>query len=159
MPHTHPSTPRLRTLCMALTATFFAFLVHTVTLANTGQRIPLFAPFDGHPLSDKVGHFVLGGLLTLGLTVSTRFKTIRLGARHILLGPVLVAMVAITEECSQYLIPTRNFDLTDLMADAAGILTFALFARWLSKRISPHFWSDAGPDLSYSASSSDTADT
>ena len=50
-----------------------------------------------------------------------------LNSIKIFTGTVLVALFSFIEECSQYFIPGRSFDLFDILSDAFGILIFTWF--------------------------------
>ena len=107
-----------------------------LTLAYASTLILLIAAADrgvlaiswlaAVPANDKIGHFVLMGLLSY--LVNTAFGGARWRWRRlsVLKGSVLVATLVAVEEVSQLWIAHRAFDLTDLAADFAGIWAFGL---------------------------------
>jgi len=46
---------------------------------------------------------------------------------HIQIGSIIVLFFATLEECSQYYIPSRTFDLWDLGADFVGVILFSFW--------------------------------
>jgi VanZ family protein len=58
-----------------------------------------------------------------------------LAALPIPLGPLIVAAVAVADECTQALVPWRNFSALDMIANLAGVLLFGALAD-LSERAS-----------------------
>lgn len=72
---------------------------------------------------DKLGHFVLYGLLAL-------FASAYFGRTKRVAG--ILAVLATIEEASQAWFPARTFDLWDLAATLAGIVLFALAYKEIS---------------------------
>lgn len=92
--------------------------------ADMGKDSAIFDWVRSLPNGDKLGHFMVFGVMTLLLNVSLNFSTVRLLFIPVYWGTFSVALFSLGEEISQYFIPSRTFDLLDLVADAGGILTF-----------------------------------
>jgi len=45
------------------------------------------------------------------------------------LGSLIILIFATLEECSQYYIPSRTFDLWDLGADFVGVVLFSIWRK------------------------------
>ncbi|HEU5012583.1 MAG TPA: VanZ family protein [Roseiflexaceae bacterium] len=85
------------------------------------------------PLYDKIGHFVLlGSAAYLAHRASNR-KYMRIGGLALPLGPLLVALVALGEECLQSFSPYRTFSMLDYACDLGGITLFYV-VDWLQER-------------------------
>ena len=112
---------------------FVAFLAWMIWLANTGQTNLLIDLGNTIPLGDKVGHFLLMGMLAFFANMLLKHRRVQIKATSILLGSLLVGIFVFLEECSQLFIPSRTFSLLDLLSDALGIYTFGLFARRTAK--------------------------
>lgn len=93
-------------------------------MANTGQETTLFLLARKVPGGDKISHIFFYGLLALLLNLSTKCKCIHIINISFYLGSILVFMFVTLEELSQYLIPTRTFDLIDYAASLLGVLMF-----------------------------------
>ncbi|PKI16019.1 VanZ family protein [Colwellia sp. 12G3] len=123
----------LKTLIPLCAVVFFCFIVWVIYLANTGQSSVFFQFVARIPYGDKLGHFCLFGLLTLATNVAFKFKSFKLYSKELFLGTALVFIFVVIEECSQYFIPNRTFDLMDLSADFIGILFFNAVTSYLKK--------------------------
>jgi len=102
---------------------FFIFIIAVIVLADNGN-IPHFikAIYD-FPNGDKVGHFILYGLLDFFITrafLSSPLSKPR-GWMTLSIGLILGLFIAL-EEWSQKLFSTRTFDLIDLSAGYLGLL-------------------------------------
>lgn len=115
-------------LIAAVAAAFTLFILWIIYLANTGGSSIFFSLVRAIPYGDKLGHFFLFGFLTFAVTAATRFKTFTWGRFRIFHGSMLVSIFVLAEELSQALIPSRTFDLVDLVADTLGILTASAVA-------------------------------
>lgn len=83
---------------------------------------------DSIPIGDKIGHFLLMGMLAYLVNLLMECKTFKLGKWQILTGSVIVAVCVLIEEMTQIFIPTRTFSYLDLLSDLLGILTFSYLA-------------------------------
>ncbi|MDI3324415.1 VanZ family protein [Pontibacterium granulatum] len=114
-----------------LTVIFVSFVLWVIFEANTGKETAIFQWVRTLPYGDKVGHFAVFGLMVLMLNLCFRFQTLGRGWCQVYLGTAIVTSFAVTEEFSQYFIPSRTFDLYDLAADAVGVMLFTGLS-WLS---------------------------
>ena len=115
-----------------LTIVWATFIAWVIYMANTGQDMIFFEWVKAMPFGDKLGHFLLFGILTICLNMATSFKRIRNG-RLIYVGTVLISAFVLLEELSQYFIRFRTLDITDLTADAIGILIFTLLSYYVER--------------------------
>lgn len=102
----------------------------TVVLADLGS-LPefLYGVYD-FPMGDKVGHFVLMGLLAAALNLILPGRSVRGVSLPLRLGS-LVAIVLITvEEFSQIGFVYRSFSLIDLGFSYLGVLFADLGPGW-----------------------------
>jgi hypothetical protein len=111
-----------------LTIVFGGILILVIALADRGA-LRVGAIQDAVPFSDKLGHFLLMGMLAYLVNLSMGAATIRLGPVTVLRGSALVAVLVTLEEFSQHFFPHRTFSLLDLGADYAGIICFGALAR------------------------------
>lgn len=95
---------------------------------------PLFLYVNNHSGLDKLGHFVLIGGMALFLNLALGLRETRWLGRRWLLGSLIVGVVCVFEEISQFWFPSRSFDLLDLASDFAGILFFGWLARMVFRR-------------------------
>ncbi|WP_405630050.1 VanZ family protein [Pseudoalteromonas sp. Ld20] len=119
-------------LISSLSVAFLGFIAWVIYLANTGQNSIFFELVRSIPYGDKVGHFCLFGLLTLGINFVFKLKSYSLISCNIYVGSTVVFLLALVEELSQYYIPNRTLDAFDLLADILGIITFSLFTKLIS---------------------------
>ena len=105
---------------------FTAALVFIIVLRNNNLGNSFFRLFISIPYYDKLGHFLLMGILAF-LSVIT-FVPLMSGnifkSTSIVLGIVL-ALTAL-EEYSQIFIPSRSFSLEDFISGLLGVLCFGL---------------------------------
>jgi polysaccharide biosynthesis protein VpsQ len=73
------------------------------------------------PFGDKFGHLFIIGLLTFLLNYALAGRMVKIGRLKLLLGCTTVAVIMTVEECSQFWIAARTFDLIDLSANYLGI--------------------------------------
>ncbi|MGX9726474.1 MAG: VanZ family protein [Candidatus Electronema sp. VV] len=125
----------IRRLVCCAAAGFFAFICWIIWLADTGRSSVFFDLVKMLPYGDKLGHFCLFGLLTLGSNAALQFRKARLGWIAAPLGSLLVLCFVLLEEFSQHFVPGRTLDLLDLLADGAGIALFTWFSLLLEQRI------------------------
>lgn len=120
-------------LCGLLTLLFFIFIAWIIYLANTGQSSIFFTLVASIPYGDKIGHFCLFGLLTLGANFAFKLKQLHLFSLPVYIGSIVVFIFIIFEELSQYFIPSRTLDITDLLADMFGIIIFNFITSYIAK--------------------------
>ncbi|WP_245568344.1 VanZ family protein [Ferrimonas futtsuensis] len=126
---------RLKSLVWMATLALIGLIAWVIYLANTGQSSIFFSLVRQLPYGDKLGHFTLFGLVTLGLNLMSGGRGWRCGPLKVYWGATLVFVVAALEEFSQAWFPNRTLDSTDLMADVLGILVFSLLSRVLLRRL------------------------
>lgn len=119
--------------CLALV--FFAFILWVIYLANAGQSSYFFKLVGMIPHGDKVGHFMLFGLLTLFVNIATKCRCLSLGEISIYWGSLAVWLFVTIEEFSQHFIPTRTLDIYDYLADLIGITIFSLLSFVYQRRL------------------------
>lgn len=105
-----------------IAALFTIFILLIIFLADRGQLGPIGYLYD-FPYGDKVGHFILFGLLNFFITLAflralpfQRPKLIALSV-GLILGLIIGA-----EEYSQKFFEKRTFDLIDLTASYIGLI-------------------------------------
>jgi VanZ family protein len=109
-------------------------IVAIIVLADT-RNLSLFKIVNEIPFGDKVGHFVLFGLLSL--TVNMAVLEARPAAdkrSQAVTTSLLLAVPIALEELSQRWIPGRTFSLLDLTASLLGVACFA----WLAITLRGH---------------------
>ena len=92
-----------------------------VVQADRGMLPAWLQGYRSIPFGDKLGHFVLVGLLAFLINLALEARSIRIGGRVILSGSFYVSIGVLLEEFSQLAVPTRSFSLSDLVADFLGI--------------------------------------
>jgi VanZ family protein len=119
---------KLRRAKIVLVA-FVAFLVALVALADSGHGQQFFQLAKKIPAGDKVGHFVLFGILSFLVNLVLGAAEIRLWRIAFLKGSVIVSCIVTAEEFSQLFFRSRSCDLGDLSADILGIWLCGWLAR------------------------------
>ena len=117
---------------------FGLFILTIILLADLGKLGFLYSLYD-FPYGDKVGHFILYGILTLLIDLTLlpssarkSSSTIISSRRRVAVRVGLFLAVAITvEEFSQQYFSNRTFDLIDLGASVLGVMFFS----WLALKI------------------------
>ena len=106
-----------------LAIAFGLFIVLVIVLADT-EHLPRFikAVYD-FPFGDKMGHFILYGLLNLFVTMACLTSFADRPPRQVALvsGLTLAVLIGL-EEFSQKYFSSRTFDLIDLSASYLGVL-------------------------------------
>lgn len=105
-----------------------------VVVADVGGTGAMFGALHAVPHGDKLGHFVLIGVLALLVDLGWR-RDLRVGPVRVAWAAVVIAALALAEELTQIGLPTRTFDLGDLSADWLGIAAFVGAGRWLRPRL------------------------
>ena len=133
-----------------LPLSFFIFISYIIFLADTADYNFAFRVVGHIPQGDKICHALLYGMMAFFLNYGLGFRRVRLpthlqpsyGMKALSVfrvkgalanapyaGSVIVLVFAAIEECSQYWIPSRTFDLWDLLADFVGVLLFSLWRK------------------------------
>ncbi len=106
------------------------FLIAVIYAANMGMvEFKVFAWVNSMRYGDKISHFLLLGTMAFLLNLALGLKDFKLFRRTWLLGSGILFFVIFLEECSQYFIPNRNFDLMDMLCNTLGILCFGFIAK------------------------------
>ena len=126
----HKITNRTKAI-QILTVIFVILLIGILIIANLGLGSAFFAFIDSIPGADKIGHFILTGLLSLFVNLSMGVKTTTLKSLTVLRGSFFISILVVAEEISQLFLIHRGFELLDLTFDAAGILVFGRLAQLL----------------------------
>jgi VanZ family protein len=117
-----------------ISAFFLMFIIAVIVLADSGSLPrPIRVIYD-FPNGDKLGHFILFGLLTFFITRAflSTFPSKSRSWVTLSIGLILALLIGL-EEFSQKFFPTRTFNLIDLLASYAGIITFAFLAFYWRK--------------------------
>ena len=99
---------------------FGFFLCCLVFLADSGRGRWLFGMAESIPGGDKMGHFILFGLLAFLVNLVMQASVVRFGSLTLLKGSALVMVIVIAEEVSQLLFVSRSIELLDLAAGSGG---------------------------------------
>ncbi|MBL8064152.1 MAG: VanZ family protein [Anaerolineales bacterium] len=102
---------------------FTLFILGIIVLADQNAIPPFIKALYDFPNGDKVGHFILYGLLNLFLTLAfLRALPKRTSSRVVLSVGLTLALLITLEEFSQQYFSARTFDLIDLTASLLGVL-------------------------------------
>ena len=121
----------LHWLAWTIFGSYAAFIACVIWIMDSGRGRPIYTLVGQVPYGDKLGHFVLIGLLCLLLNLALKGKTTPVMNRLVLTGSAWLGLIVVLEEISQRFIEHRTFDLVDLAADFAGILVAGVLARRL----------------------------
>lgn len=116
-----------------LSVIFLAFILAVIILADMGEIPASIHALYRFPYGDKVGHFILFGLLNFFLTRA--FLSSQPNRRRKLAAVstgLILAMFIALEEWSQQFFSTRTFDLLDLLASYLGLALGGWLA-WIKK--------------------------
>ena len=112
-----------------LTILFALFIILIIVLADTGN-LGIFGQINEIPYGDKVGHFVLYGILILLIDL-TLFRSLPPSTSRmwlvVITGLILAVMIGV-EELSQRNFPTRTSSWSDLTASYLGVILFSWLA-------------------------------
>ena len=100
---------------------FFIFISSIIFIADNANYNFALRWVGAIPYGDKLGHATLYGVMAMLLNYGLSYRKIK----GVQLGAVLVLTFAILEEFSQIYIPSRTFDLYDILADIVGVLIFS----------------------------------
>jgi VanZ family protein len=123
------------------TVLYGTFIVASVLWVDTTAPRPgdiLYWPFHwfyGIPELDKVGHFVLFGILALLINL-TAFEA---RPRRSIIGTALLCSLSLAalislEELSQIWLPRRDPSITSLTSSLLGVAVFTWLAMWIWRR-------------------------
>jgi VanZ family protein len=102
---------------------FTVFVIVVIVLADRGSLPYSIRALYDFPNGDKLGHFVLFGLLNffLARALLSAFPSKPKGWVTVSISLILALLVA-AEEWSQQFFATRTFDLLDLLASCVGLV-------------------------------------
>jgi len=117
-----------------LPLSFFVFISYIIILADTADYNFAFRVVGHIPYGDKIAHALLYGMMAFLLNYGLGFRRVGIPTHlgglenppYIQLGSIIILTFAVLEECSQYYIPSRTFDLGDLGADFVGVVLFSV---------------------------------
>ena len=106
-----------------ISALFFVFIIAVIILADTGNLPHSIRAIYDFPNGDKLGHFILYGLLNFFMTRAflSSFPSKSRWQMTLSIGLVLAFFITI-EEWSQQFFAARTFDLVDLLASCVGVI-------------------------------------
>ncbi|MCU0348264.1 MAG: VanZ family protein [Saprospiraceae bacterium] len=114
---------------LAITAiSFFLFVISMVGL-ETPLGLYIKDLIASAPLGDKVIHFGMMLLLTLLLYHAMKPRKVNIFGHGVLFSSLVLAIGISLEELSQAFIPSRNFDIMDMVCNYAGIYIGGLVAK------------------------------
>jgi len=113
-----------------LSLLFFLALVLIVIAADQGQLPHFIKTLYKFPGGDKVGHFLLMGLLAFFVNLALPLWPAEKPWRSLLIGSFVIIVVVTIEEASQGLFKTRRMSWADFISSYAGIVSFG-YAAWL----------------------------
>ncbi len=106
-----------------ITVLFTIFIIFVIVLADSGNIPPFIRSIYDFKNGDKLGHFILYGLLTFFITRTFLFSLPSKSRSWVTLSIGLILALGIAlEEFSQKYFSTRTFDLIDLSASFLGVL-------------------------------------
>ena len=111
-----------------LTFLFTLFILLIIVLADTG-KLGILAIVYHIPYADKVGHFILYGILILLINL-TLFRSYPFRSRigmAVVSGLTLAFLIGL-EEFSQQFFAKRTYDLVDLTFSYLGVIFFSWLA-------------------------------
>ncbi|MBI3175472.1 MAG: VanZ family protein [Chloroflexi bacterium] len=111
-----------------LAIAFSIFIVIVIILADMGTLPGLIRSLYDFPNGDKLGHFILYGILSLLLNLAFTLRPGLNLLRTILTVSLTLAALIGLEEWSQSLFGSRTMDIVDLLASYAGVAVAALTA-------------------------------
>ena len=101
---------------------FFVFIVAVIVLADMDHLPHFIRAIYDFPYGDKLGHFILFGLLNFFITSAFLSSNLSRPRSWVALSVGLILAVLVTaEEFSQKNFPSRTFDLFDLLASCVGV--------------------------------------
>lgn len=104
---------------------FGLFIAGIIVLADLGM-LGVLKFVNRIPFGDRIGHFVLYGILTLLIDLALLRPPHGLNPNLIVLRVALIlALVIGLEEFSQRFFPNRSFDLLDLAFSYLGVIFFS----------------------------------
>ncbi|MBN1537308.1 MAG: VanZ family protein [Anaerolineales bacterium] len=123
--------PHRKLLLWIVTGLFIVTIAVIIIFADQGMVPGVIGMMYNYAWGDKLGHFILMGLLTFLVNLSLSARRVKIFSRPVLLGSILVTIAVVAEETSQLFLDSRSFSWLDLGSDLIGILC----ASWLISKI------------------------
>ncbi len=120
-----------QTLFAGAAILFFLFICYIIICADLGQAGFLAGQVRNLPFGDKMGHFILYGILAFLVNLAFRNAHWQLASFSVLKGSTLVIVFAIAEELTQLFLANRSFEMVDILCDLLGIYVFGKLAGWV----------------------------
>lgn len=118
-----------------IAAFFTLFIIIVIVLADRDAIPPFIKVLYDFENGDKLGHFILYGLLNFFITLTfIRALPNRDSNRMALSVGLILALIVTAEEFSQQFFSARTFDLIDLAASFVGLLVGGWAAWQIKKR-------------------------
>lgn len=117
-------------------ALLMALIAWVILQANQGERHPWLDAFLRLPAADKLGHFMIYGLLAACMDAALRWRTLKLAPGwQVPWAAALVLAFSFIEEASQLFTVTRSPDVLDILANLLGVGAFSLLGRKLARQL------------------------
>jgi hypothetical protein len=107
-------------ILFGLAISIFLFII-TIVGFQTHLGLAIKYLIAAVPFADKVVHFSMTVTLSLLLCFSTNQRQVNLFGRWMLFSSLALAIGFTLEEFSQAFIPSRNFEIMDMLCNYAGI--------------------------------------
>jgi VanZ family protein len=119
----------VKTTAIQWGAILFALFILLVIVLADMDGLGFLRFINRIPFGDKIGHFVLYGILTFLVDLAL-FRSLPLLNRRLLTLRValILALLIGLEEFSQQYFPNRSFDLVDLAFSYLGVIFFSWVA-------------------------------
>ena len=114
----------MKKLFITLGVLFSLFVLFIWQRADQGQLPAFITVLYNFPHGDKVGHFMLMGLLTFVVCLPFCRGEWGRTKKRILIVMSIVVVIITLEEISQHFFSSRSMDVVDLLCSYAGILCF-----------------------------------
>lgn len=119
-----------------ITGVLVVSLIGMICVANSGNGHFLLSILHKVPHGDKWMHLLLIGSIAAFLNLSLNFKMWTVRGNSILAGTLIVASIITVEEFSQGFLPTRNFEILDLVCNYLGAFGIGSVPYFLSRKFS-----------------------
>ncbi|WP_421871742.1 VanZ family protein [Marinoscillum sp.] len=114
---------------------FFLFIGYIIYAADADNGSWLIETAKTIKHGDKLGHFLLYGILSFLLNVALNHR--KISSIRVPIGSILVLAFALIEEFTQLAFASRTFDWVDMLCDVVGIGLFALITYGKSQTKAP----------------------
>ncbi len=120
-----------------LTVVAIASFLSIITIVGLETQVGLFIKdtIASIPYCDKIVHFGMMITMSFLLYHATQQRKVNILGQNLLFGSLLLAIGISIEECSQAFIPSRNFEIMDMVCNYAGIYMGSLLPRLSLKHL------------------------